>query len=68
MEHACNAMSKNYPIKIPFPAFDAFLKDAIDSIGAYSLQNPEWAAVADKEGIPIPTPSVFPTTKFGIYG
>lgn len=65
MEHACNAMSKNYPIVIPFPAFNSFLKDAVDSIGAYSLLNPEWAAISEEQGIPIPTPAAFPTNKYG---
>ena len=54
--HACNAMSKNYPIIVPFPSFSQVLRDAIDSIGAFSRQNPEWDKVADKEGIPVPTP------------
>ena len=70
MEHACNAMSKNYPIVVPFPQFHMTMKDAIDTIGAFSLQNPEWAKIADKEGIPVPSPppSALQADKFGIFG
>lgn len=70
MEHACNAMSKNYPIVVPFPAFTMTLKDAVDSIGAFSLQNPEWAKIAEKEGMPVPSPpaSASEPDKFGIFG
>jgi hypothetical protein len=70
MEHACNAMSKNYPIVVPFPQFTMVMKDAVDSIGAFSLLNPEWAALAEKEGQPVPSPpaSAQQPDKFGIYG
>ena len=56
MVHACNQMSKNYPIVVPFPQFHLTLKDAVDTIGAYSLLNPEWAKLAEKEGQPVPSP------------
>ena len=68
MEHACNAMSKNYPIVLPFPAFSEMLRNAVDSIGAFSLLNPEWAKIADAEGVPIPEPPEFGADKYGIYG
>ena len=53
-EHACNAMSKNYPIIVSPSQFDQVLRDAADSIGAFSMLNPEWAAMVDREGIPVP--------------
>ena len=68
MEHACNAMSKNYPIVLPFPAFNEILRNAVDSVGAFSLLNPDWKAVAETEGIPIPDAPTFGADKYGIYG
>ena len=46
-EHACNAMSKNYPIIVPFPAFHHVLRDALDAIGAYALANEGWREALD---------------------
>jgi hypothetical protein len=54
--HACNAASKNYPLVVPFPHFNNVLRDAVDSIGAFSLLNPAWAAVAEAQGIPVAPP------------
>ena len=54
-EHACNAMSKNYPILLNMDQFDQVLRDAADAIGAYSQLNPAWAArVAAGDGVPVP--------------
>jgi hypothetical protein len=55
-EHACNAMSKNYPIIVPFPAFDHILADALDAIGAFALANDAWMALAPEQGQPLPPP------------
>ena len=56
-EHACNTMSKNYPIIVPFPAFHHVLRDALDAIGAFSLTNEDWRAellASGEEGPPVP--------------
>jgi hypothetical protein len=45
-----------YPIVVPFPDLTNALRDALDSIAAFSLKNPEWAVKADFEGIPVPPP------------
>lgn len=58
-EHACNAMSKNYPIIVPFPAFHHVLRDALDAIGAFSLTNDAWAAIA-QVGVHETAPGVHP--------
>ena len=46
-------MSKNFPIIVSPHQFDQVLRDAADSIGAFSMMNPEWAALAG-QGVPIP--------------
>lgn len=51
--HACNAASKNYPSFVPITVFKEVLRDAIDSIGAFSLLNPAWKAVAETEGVKV---------------
>jgi hypothetical protein len=50
--HACNAASKNYPIFVNIDELNVALGDAIDTIGAYSLQNKAWQAEVKKAGIP----------------
>lgn len=57
--HACNAASKNYPTVVPLQQFQWILKDAIDSIGAFSLLNPEWKSLAPTQGISVtPAPPI----------
>jgi hypothetical protein len=41
--------SKNYPVIVPLLEASLAIRDAIDTIGAYSRLNPEWNAVADQE-------------------
>ena len=48
--HACNAASKNYPIVVSIAELNVVLKNAIDAIAAYSLDNPQWKAVAAANG------------------
>lgn len=56
-EHACNAASKNYPILADIVALRDTLRDGVDIIGAYSLANPVWADIAERDGIkPAPLP------------
>lgn len=52
--HACNGASKSYPIVINPEQIRYILRDAVDTIGAFSLGNPQWKPIAEKEGIPIP--------------
>ena len=67
--HACNAASKNYPTVVPIVQFKAILRDAIDSIGAFSLLNPAWKALAPTEGIAVtPAPKVKKDDEHGING
>jgi hypothetical protein len=54
--HACNAASKNYPTVVPMDEFRSTLRNAVDTIGAYSLKNPAWAAAAAAAKIPTPSP------------
>jgi hypothetical protein len=44
------------------------LRDAIDSIGAFSLLNPEWKARAPAEGTPIVKAADFEQFKSAKYG
>jgi hypothetical protein len=55
-------MSKNYPILLHMDQMTQVLADALDAIGAYSLHNPAWAAVAGEAGRPVPPP---PPADFG---
>ncbi len=54
--HACNAASKNYPIVVDRKELFGVMRDAVDTIGAYSLKNKEWKAFVDAQGIPKPSP------------
>jgi hypothetical protein len=54
--HACNAASKNYPIVVDLPQLNQVLRDAVDSIGAYSLRNKAWKAIVEAQGIAKPSP------------
>ncbi len=66
--HACNAASKNYPSVVPMDQFKEILRDAIDSIGAFSLLNPEWKAVADTEGVAVTPAPTAASDRYGING
>ena len=54
--HACNAASKNYPIVINMVQLKQVLREAIDTIGAYSTRNPAWKNIVDNEHIEPPPP------------
>ena len=51
----CNTVSKHSPMVVPLRVLRRTLDDAVDAIGAYSLLNPEWKALADAAGLPPPT-------------
>lgn len=54
-EHACNAASKNYPVVLgeeEVRGLRGILRDAVDIIAAFSLQNPAWKAIVDAQGLP----------------
>lgn len=50
----CNWASKTHPIVVPVRALRRALDDAVDLIGAYSLTNPEWEAIAVAAALPPP--------------
>jgi hypothetical protein len=50
----CQWASKTYPIIVPRRQFGETLRDALDAIGAFSLLNPAWKAMAEARGLPPP--------------
>lgn len=54
--HACNAASKNYPIVINMVQLKQVIREAIDTIGAYSTRNPAWNKIVQANNIPLPSP------------
>ena len=64
--HACNAASKNCPILVSETEMRATLRDAVDTIGAYSRKNPLWEAEFKDKGYAEPTvPSWVVSTRKG---
>jgi hypothetical protein len=61
--HACNAASKNYPIVVDEKEISAILRNAVDTIGAYSRKNPQWEAEFVKNGYEEPVAPSWITTK-----
>jgi hypothetical protein len=46
---------KKPKLKIDQDAFKSLWFDCLDSVGMFSLQNPEWSVLAEKQGVPIPS-------------
>jgi hypothetical protein len=55
LQRWCNQASKTHPIVVPVRVLARHLTDAVDAIGAFSLLNPAWKALADAAGLPPPT-------------
>jgi len=66
----CFKASLTFPSVVSKYRIKLQLRDAVDSVGSFSLKNPEWAKVAEKEGVPVPPkPDSIPDEdKFGING
>jgi len=66
----CFKASLTFPSVVSKYRIQLQLRDAVDSVGSFSLKNPEWASIADKEGVPVPPkPDSLPEVdKFGING
>jgi hypothetical protein len=54
--HACTSAHKSHPVIVAdLPAYRDAVTDAIDSIGAFSLLNPDWAEAAKAAKVRPPT-------------
>ena len=53
--HACRSAAASAPVLVDVARLAERLEDAVDIIGAFSLQNPEWAREAARLGIAPPT-------------
>ena len=50
----CQWAAKTYPIIVPARQLREALRDALDAIGAFSLLNPAWKAIAEERQLPPP--------------
>jgi hypothetical protein len=66
----CFMASRTFPSVVSKYRVQLQLRDAVDSVGSFSLKNPDWASIAEKEGVPVPPkPDSLPDVdKFGING
>jgi hypothetical protein len=65
----CREAARAAPAVVPAERLRDVIRDAIDSIGAYSLMNPEWKELSVTQGQPLP-PKPIPNEqdKYGING
>jgi len=52
----CVSANLAHPLTVNIPEFDTLMRDAVDCAACFSLVNPEWAALADAQGMPVPPP------------
>ena len=64
----CSAALSAHPLVVNIPELQVLLRDAVDCASSFSLKNPEWAALAPEEGMPVRPPPVKPPGQADKYG
>ena len=64
----CTQALAAHPLVVNIPELKVLLRDAVDCASSFSLKNPEWAALAETEGLPVRPPPVKPPGQADKYG